>query len=359
MPHNSLHERSDMFQKLFAAVALTSGLVLTMPVMASADTLYLDEATQALQSSPVYVSPQVNSLSADQQASLVSEIGGNDIAIVVLPANASSEIEDIPSFLSELASRTGYDTILVSVDGDFEAGSSDLPSGSASRIANDAEGGDLYVGLSEFVAEVGNTSQSTPDQPSAEEGADLSGLFIGGGAVIGITLVVTLGTLFVRRRFTRPVRRQKEYTPELLQGVMKDILELADGIDDRNVAQTIKETAVHVNQLFARLRKRVPDKIQQVTAQYEGVLETVRKVTDRFADIEQHPQYFKQSDTLLRDGRRAIEQYKTGVIQNIQEIEEGSLTDFRVDTKILDAMVKEETPDYLNIAPPPTKKRDR
>lgn len=348
-----------MFRKLFAAVALTGGLVLTMPVAASADTLYLDEATQALQSSPVYVSPQVNNLSADQQASLVSQIGGNDIAIVVLPANASSEIASIPSFLSDLAARTGYDTILVSVGGDFEAGSSDLPSGTASQFANDAEGGDLYVGLSEFVTQVGNSAQDIPDQPGEQGRGDATGFFIGGGAIVGIALAGTLGFLLIRRRFIRSARRQKDYTPEQLQEVMSEILQLSEAIGDRQVAQSIRETAHDVSQLFARLKKRIPDQIQQVTAQYKGILETVKKVADRFADIEQHPRYYKQPDTLLRDGRRAIQQYQQGVIQNIQEIEEGSLTDFRVDTKILEATVKQETPEYLTIEQPTPKKRGK
>ena len=109
-----------MHKKTFAVAILVGAFIALTPTAAYADT-YLDEATQALQSSVLYVSPSASGISTDDQSALIANIGSSDIAIVVLPAGASSEISDLPSFAQELASRTGHDTVLVSVGGDFEA----------------------------------------------------------------------------------------------------------------------------------------------------------------------------------------------------------------------------------------------
>ena len=354
-----------MFRKLFVAVVITGGLVLIAPTPAYAVTDYLDEATQGLQSSSVYVSPQVTDLSADLQASLESQIGTAEIALVVLPASARSDIDSIPAFLTELAARTSYDTILVSIGNDFEAGSSALPSGVASTLANEAEGGDLYDGLSEFV-QAATTSETVQPEPSSDDWADTAfwTILIGGGLAVVVViasgiLIATGGFAKLRNPLSSREQRQKTYAPKQLSELLDEIKDWAYQIDDSKVSHLLVETERHVNELFRRLPKRKPDMVQQVTAQYRNVLGTVLKVAERFADIEQHPLYFKDPKSLIEDGLKAVTQYHTGVIQNIREIEQGSITDFNVDVKILAATVKEESPDYLYVETPQEKRKKR
>lgn len=345
-----------MFRKLCISAALAGGLVLALPATAYADG-YLDEATQALQSSSVYVSPQVTDLASDQQAVLISEIGDADIALVVLPANARNEIGDLSTFLGDVAARTGYDTVLVSVGGDFEAGSSDLPAGTASQIANSVEGGDLASGLQAFVQEVigYDIPEAPAPEPTGNSGDGSSGVLVVAIAV-AIVGAIGAGAWAIFRRGASQVRsKEKNYTPDQLNKLINDIEGFAAQVSDRTVADTLNAAKVDVNQLFKRLMKRAPDTIQQTTAQYKGILETVSSVLERIIDIEEHPQYYRNPESLLASGQKAIRQFRSGLIGNIQEIESGALTTFNVDTKILEATVREVGPDYLN----PTNKEER
>ncbi len=312
---------------------------------------YLDEATQGLQSGPLYVSVQVTDLGAEQQQLLRTQLGGGDIAVVVLPGHAATEITDVPQFVADLAARTGYDTVLVSIGGDLTAGSRTLPAGKAAELANAAEGRPkLYDSLSGFVQQAKATTTGTvqpppPDQP----GAVPLGL-IGG---IGIAVFVAAAVVVVlRRRWgggqSNPGRG---YTPDQVTRLLVEIRHRSRQISDQRVTGLLDEAEQHVRELFQRAPKRIPDQLAQITAHYKVTLETVRNVVDRFEDIEDHPRYFRDAETLLQDGRRAIEQYCAGVVQNIQEIEEGSLTEFRVDTKILQASARSADPVHHVIPP--------
>ncbi|MFT4218273.1 MAG: hypothetical protein QM619_13965 [Micropruina sp.] len=305
---------------------------------------YLDEATQGLQSSPLYVSVQVRELGADQQNLLRTQLGGGDIAVVVLPGQAATEITDMPQFLADLAARTGYDTVLVSVGGDLSAGSRALPAGQAAKLADAAEGGSLYYSLSGFItqAKAGATTTVTVQQPpSAAPDAFPLGL-VGG---IGVAAAVAAAVVVTLRRRRRGPHLSPRHTPDQVTRLLVEIRHRSRQISDRQVAELLDEAEHHVQELFQRVPKRIPDQLQQITARYKVTLETVRNVVERFEDIEDHPRYFRDAAGLLQDGRRALEQYCDGVVQNIQEIEEGSLTEFRVDTKILQATASPERKD--------------
>jgi|GEM_PF-4035652 len=324
------------------------------------DISYLDEATQALQTSVLYVSPSVSDLSQEQQANLSSQIGTDSIAIVVLPAGAQSEIDSIPTFISQLASRTHYETIIVSVGGDFEAGSSTLNSGQASQLANAAEGGNLSDGLNEFVSEV----QS--NQPSGATSSDGAGIIVPvlSGA-LGLAVVATLVVLLVRRKPRRQVKeisnvkvlektskKRYEATPEVIRQLLEDVEAKARELNDSEVTRKVLETTKHVLELFVRAPKT---QIQQVTGQYEVKLGVMLRVLTKFQDIEANPLYYepteKQAEAWLRDGRVSVDQYQAGVFLNIREITKGALTDYKITTRIMNATA--QTDDASLIQPDP------
>lgn len=311
---------------------------------------YLDEATQGLQSSPLYVSVQVTDLGAHQQQLLRTQLSGGDIAVVVLPGSAATEITDVPQFVADLAARTGYDTVLVSIGGHLTAGSRSLPAGKAAELAKAAEGRTLYDSISGFVQQAGSaTKVIVPQPPPDVPGGFPLGLVggIGIAAIVAAAVVVTL-----RRRWGgRPPNPGRGYTPDQITRLLLEIRHRSQQISDQRVTGLLDEAEQHVRELFQRAPKRIPDQLQQITARYKVTLDTVRNVVERFEDIEDHPRYFRDADTLLQDGRRAIEQYCDGVVQNIQEIEEGSLTEFRVDTKILQATARRT--ETVDLAIPP------
>jgi len=332
------------------------------------DISYLDEATQALQTSVLYVSPSVSDLSQEQQANLSSQIGTDSIAIVVLPAGAQSEIDSIPAFISQLASRTDYETIIVSVGGDFEAGSSTLDSGQASQLANAAEGGNLSDGLNEFVSEV----QS--NQPSGATSSDGAGIIVPGlSGALGLAVVATLTVLLVRKKRRKPKDNEISYsregnskrrleesrdTPKEIRDLLDSIEEKLSGIRDIKLRTDLVKADEYVHELFMRLRKRMPDKVQQTTGRYKGVLSSVDQLIERYVDIQDKPLFYvsseKKAQPLLESGAVAMGQYVEGVLQNIRDIESGSLTIFNVDRKILEATVREEEPDLFGIEAQPS-----
>jgi len=339
-----------MSKKVFAIAVLSGTLVVLAPQAAFAD-LYLDEVTQALQSNELYVSPLVSDLGADDQAALAANIGSTDIAIAVLPANARSEIGDIPSFIQELASRTGHDTVLVSIGGDFEAGSSALSdSGAASQFANQAEGIGLTDGLNQFVDNVQAEVQAVPPNTGGPPSTAVNPLSVIGVGAVVIVIVLAAGgiILFMRRRQHTP----QKYTldrgvPSEIRELLSKIWDLIDDVKDETVAENLRNGQRHVGELFKRLRKEQPDKILQVTAQYKGTLQVTYNVVSKYLDYQEHPEYVPRGRTAkdaLASGKNATNQYVTGVIQNIQEIEAGSFTNFNVDTKILEKTVKTDDP---------------
>ncbi|HKP08130.1 MAG TPA: hypothetical protein VJU58_12825, partial [Microbacterium sp.] len=99
---------------------------------------YIDDATSALESTNVYVSPEVSGSAALADA-LDQQISDASIGVAVFSDNAALEASG-PDIVAELAQQTEYDTIIVAVGDDLSAGSRVLASGEAMRIANEAEG---------------------------------------------------------------------------------------------------------------------------------------------------------------------------------------------------------------------------
>src|SRR5688500_3641965 len=99
---------------------------------------YVDEAAAALETSSVYVSPEVEGADALSSA-IQAEVGDASIGVAVFSDNAALEASG-PEILAELAAQTDYDTIVVAVGDNLFAGSDVVrPRGEAMRIAKEAE----------------------------------------------------------------------------------------------------------------------------------------------------------------------------------------------------------------------------
>ena len=84
---------------------------------------YVDDASDALQTSPVYVSSEVDGASALQGA-LIAQVGDDSIGIAVFSDNAALEASG-PEIVTQLAETTGYDTIMLMAQAVEIAGSTD------------------------------------------------------------------------------------------------------------------------------------------------------------------------------------------------------------------------------------------
>lgn len=355
-----------MLLKTIITTVIAGTFAMAMPT--ATDVSYLDEATQALQTSVLYVSPSVSELNQQQQADLSSRIGSDSIAIVVLPAGAQNEIDSIPSFISQLASRTDYETILVSVGGDFEAGSRTLSSGQASQLANAAEGGNLNDGLNQFVSGV----QSNQPGGATNDTGGVAIPIVSGG--LGLLVVAALTVLLVRKGRRRPkekevsnvkalektYKKRYEATPEVIRHLLEGVESKARELKDSDTTDMVLGTTKHVLELFVRVPKT---QIHQVTAQYEVKLGIVLRVLTKFEDIEANPLYYEptenQAEAWLQDGRTSVNQYQAGVLLNIREINKGALTDYKITTRIMNAAAQTDVTSLIQPDSIPTEKKEK
>lgn len=312
-------------------------LWLTPQAQASAQAAtYLNEAVQALQSGNVYVSAEVTDINSAAQKELAQQANANHVAVVALPAAAASEAGSNPTqFAVNIATRSGKDTLVVSIGGDLVAVSRNLPQGAAEKLASKAEAdsGSTSGGLLTFISEVRDAQpKPSSSQPIADTGGG-SGLLL--VALVAFVALAAAGFGAFRYRRQAPVRSR---APDVVKKLLSENRELGDSIKDSTIRQSLSAGQRHTEQLFLRLNQAGSNQIQETTATYAGHLKNLRGILVQLKDIEANPEYYEQANLLLQSGRDAVRQYEEGALKNTQEVTSGSLTDFRVNAKLLAAM---------------------
>ena len=149
---------------LFAV--MFAGLVLSTPAAVAEG--YLDEASQGLQMSKVYVSVAVRSVSSTDATRLSQKIGSESIAVVVLPGAASTEVGSGQAFIRELIGRSANKTILLVVGDIFFAESSVFTADELAPLLAQSRAKGLPEGLDLFVdGAIALNSAGTFQQPSS------------------------------------------------------------------------------------------------------------------------------------------------------------------------------------------------
>jgi hypothetical protein len=291
---------------------------------------YIDDAADALASTNVYVSSEVDG-AAQLAGELSQEIGDASIGVAVFSPNAELEAT-AGAMVQALAERTDgrYDTIIVAVGDDVAAGSSALAKGEALRIANEAEQSNDSVdaALSQTVQQI----VAATDSPATSGGVD-------GGVVTGIALTVALllaagialVAVVVRRR-----RRRDEQTerglPESVRLQVERLRSLAPeyaavgGAGNPVATQTAQDITVladNATELFARLdRRSAEDQAGIAAVEYDDKL---RKLTaaldhDYLLDILQHPHLWDDPGERVGEVRGALEAVSAELLDNIKQV---------------------------------------
>ena len=220
---------------------------------------YVDDAAAALQSSAVYVSPEVGGAAGLADA-IQAQIGDASIGVAVFSDNASLEASG-PEIVAELGQPHGYDTIIVAVGDDLSAGSQCWPRDEAMTIANEAESEpSLEAALTETVQGVVAASDSPPPATADGSGGVVIGLAIGAAVVVGA--VVGIFALVRRRRrpplAEAPVPEGIRAQVQTLQALSVDYA--AVGVTGHplagQTAQDIQVIADNVTELFERLGRK-------------------------------------------------------------------------------------------------------
>jgi len=300
------------------------------PITAASGGGYIDDAVDALATTNVYVSTEVGDAAA-LTAQLDQQIGDASIGVAVFSDNASFEASG-PEIVAELASQTGYDTIIVAVGDDLSAGSRVLDTGEAMRIANEAEqsAGSVDDALTQTVQEVVSTSGSPAGDEAGPTGVD-------GGVIVGLalTVAVLVGAGIAVARVVRSRGRRGNLDQGVPDGVSAQIETLkrlsgeyaAVGASGNQVAaQTAQEIAVladNATELFARLdRRNVDDQHSIAEVEYDDKL---RKLTaalnrDYLLDILTHPHLWDDPDDRVREVLHGLHGVSAELLENIKQV---------------------------------------
>jgi hypothetical protein len=214
---------------------LVAGLAGAAPALAQTTTGRLDEAADALRSSPVYSDPDAErALSDDEVADLRDAIAREDAGpmyIAVIPASVAEEAGGDPdAALRELALAVGKPGTYAAVIGDsFRAGAMGgvLPRGAAGTLATQALDSERGAGtaavLQDFVRSVGEVRRGgeVPDG-GGEDGGGFP------GAVL-LALLAIPAALFGWSRWRRRKQEQEEFA-EVREVARGDVLALGEDI---------------------------------------------------------------------------------------------------------------------------------
>lgn len=290
---------------------------------------YVDEAAGALAQGNVYVSDEVPG-AANLAGTLEQQVTDDSIAVAVFSSNAELEASG-PEIVSQLASQTGYDTIIVAVGDDLSAGSRVLASGEAMRIANEAENSADSLG-SAIVQTVEGVVAATPQDSGQPAGVD-GGLIVGGALGIAV-LVAAGGALWGVLRAHRRRRDAAGHAPlpDAIRPLVGRLRALSGeyataGASGNPVATEVAgEVAVVANnatELFDRLDRK-GDEGQRATAAVEYG-ETLRKLTaaldrDYLLDILKHPDLWDDPVERVNEVRTALSSFSTELVENIKQV---------------------------------------
>ncbi|WP_401000466.1 hypothetical protein [Agromyces sp. GXQ0307] len=296
---------------------------------------YVDDASDALQTSPVYVSSEVDGASALQGA-LLAQVGDDSIGVAVFSDNAALEASG-PEIVTQLAETTGYDTIIVAVGDDLSAGSRVLEAGEAMQIANEAEADadGIDAALTETVQGVQAADQPPPLVVGGDGGAGIGpvlGLVIGAAVLVAAAGAV-FGVVRTRRRRGRggvdakipePIRRNvailRALAAEYAQvGARGNAVAAQTANDMMGIAQNVEE-------LFVRLDRagggQADGQRGLAAIEYDDTLRKLTAALDRdyLLDILTHPHLWDDPDVRVREVRDAVVEVSGELVQNIRQV---------------------------------------
>lgn len=288
---------------------------------------YVDDAADALQSGSVYVSREVDG-SAALSAQLEAQIGDASVGVAVFSDNAALEASG-PDIVSELAGRTGFDTIIVAVGDDLSAGSRVLDPGEAMLIANEAEasGGTLEESLTQTVQTI--VQESAP--ASAENGDGSAGVMIGIAIAAAVVVAGVVGAIAaLRSRRTRA--RTGQEMPDSVRGPLQALRSLsgqyaalgASGNETAAAtARTIDAITANTTHLFERLgEKGAQDQRELAQIEYGDKLGKISAALDRryLLDILVNPHLWDDPEERIVEVGDALEGVSEQLIDNIKQV---------------------------------------
>ncbi|WP_438352197.1 hypothetical protein [Microbacterium sp. CJ88] len=304
---------------------------------------YIDEASNALSSTNVFVSPEVAGATGLREQ-LSQQVSGDGIAVAVFSTNANLEASTVDIVAALREAHPEYGTIIVAVGNDVAAGSSAIPNDQALRIANESEAlGGPSASIPQTITGVMVASDRNLAQPGdAAAGDPVLGIVLAVSAVVvgvGVTIGLIAGT---RRRRRAGGARGEQGPPDSIRAHLAALTAdrgayaaagAAGNTAAARTAEAIGALVANVPELFRRLQSRADDGQRGIAAvEYDDKLRRLSGALQRdyLLDIQTRPDLWDDPEERAREVEAALGAVSEEVVANIKQVNARRALHFQV-----------------------------
>lgn len=324
-----------------AALAATILALLAPNLVLAQD--YVEEAVQALQSSPVYVSPGTEGTDGNTASKLRSRLTrGDNIVLVMLPAKAEVELGADPNTIAtRLSEKLDNQRIIGLAVGRKVVGYAPwMPDVAADQMRKaNSVSNDSVTALGTFVQNVHNWQREHP-QPvlvppiSPEESGGLPWLLILVLMVVVVGIIAGL-TITVNSRNAAEARVGRTHfkAPDPVSDLLSRIARERAQVRDEELKGALLQLCVDIERYF---RKSSSDK-RRDSLFFKERLTEVANVLAKYIEVQDSPRYYHEPQAELARGKSSILDFSQYVLESIRSGNTADLVPYRVNTNILQA----------------------
>jgi hypothetical protein len=176
-----------------------------------------------------------------------------------------------------------------------------------------------------------------PVKPS-DSGSSLP-FVIGTGGGITIAFAIFAALLFKRKRHlrhSRPDHVALKESPDTVKSMLAQILKYRDQIQSPTARDFITAICNDTESYFRRNTKR-GETLRNDADVFVRHLSSVKEVLRVYVDVQNDNRYYEDPKQLMERGEDALNGFAQFVLENVRRSNRDSLTNYRVDAKILDA----------------------
>lgn len=314
------------------------------PALADSPDNYLRVVVDELENSEVYIAPDAPNIGASTESELEEYVqDGDDIVLVVLPAEGFADIEDPVTFASQISDELGGDIIVgLSVGDEAYAYSGLLPSGVAADLMHRAETTSMQniSTLQTFASNVRRWKDQHPEQLTTQPDqevviSDESGNEPILAGVLLLAALVAAGAAFLRKRSKHSVAVKAVTDVYLLEvrPLLDRLMTLRDRLNDPALKYALKACRDDTEAYFERYTS---DRKNDAFI-FKNNLELMISVMSKYLDVQQNPRYYENPTAELERGKLSAIDFAEFVLQSCREGSAIQLAEYTVNTQILQA----------------------
>lgn len=300
----------------------------------------VDQATNALRNTPVYVAQGTEGTTKTTTSELLGRLNDDDhIVLVMLPRGAATvSAEDVAARI--LGSLKESSTLGLYVNGQTTGHSTRLPMTIIPDLMNRAnsvartpqESLTIFVKLVHEYQAAHPEPSATPSQTeSPTQQSSGSGVFL---FILALVIIAIIGStiLYFKQRDPYPVR----YAPSPISEQLYRIKRLMDGVENSEMISLMGNIIKDTGAFFRRAKYLSDADIQGFAKR----LRTAVELLDKYIEIQDQPRYAPSppgADALLHSGRIAIRGLSDRILKAVQDENAGAVLEFQMQADLLSA----------------------